>query len=84
MTPGVKSNIVKVVTMLKKIQCGLRAIIVLVVIYAGEMAILSFVYRSLSEAPYRVIAPPVVVVVVLLAWMTIYMDVKRKRDKWWS
>ena len=70
--------------MLKKIQCGLRAIIVLVVIYAAEMAILSFVYRALSEAPYRAIAPPVVVVVVLIAWVTIYVDMKKKRDKWWS
>ena len=69
--------------MLKKVQFGLRAIIVLGVIYAIEMAILSFVYRSLSDVPYRVIAPPVVVVIVLLAWATIYKDMKRKRDKWW-
>ena len=69
--------------MLKKVQFGLRAIIVLVVIYAIEMAILGFVYRSLSDVPYRVIAPPVVVVIVLLAWATIYMDMKKKRDKWW-
>ncbi len=69
--------------MLKKVEFGLRAIIVLGVIYAIEMAILSFVYRSLSDVPYRVIAPPVVVVIVLLAWVTIYHDMKKKRDKWW-
>ena len=70
--------------MLKKIQFGLRAIIVLAVIYAIEMAILSFVYHALSEVPYRAVAPPVVVVVVLVAWATIYMDMKKKRDKWWK
>jgi hypothetical protein len=69
--------------MLKKVQCGLKAIIVLGVIYAIEMAILGFVYRSLSSVPYRIIAPPVVVVIVLLAWVTVYMDMKKKRDKWW-
>ena len=69
--------------MLKKVEFGLRAIIVLGVIYAIEMAILGFVYRSLSDVPYRVIAPPVVVVIVLLAWVTIYHDMKKKRDKWW-
>jgi len=69
--------------MLGKVQCGLRVIIVLGVIYAIEMAILGFAYRSLTNVPYRVIAPPVVVVIVLLAWATIYMDMKKKRDKWW-
>jgi hypothetical protein len=67
----------------KNIRRGLRAIIVLVVIYVAEMTILGFIYRALSEVPYRVIAPPVVVVVVLGAWATIFVDMK-KRGRWWG
>ena len=62
----------------KRIYFGLRAVIVLSVIYVIEMAILGFVYRFLSEVPYRAIALPVVVVVVLMAWVTIYMDMKKR------
>jgi len=69
--------------MKKMIRNGLRAIIVLAVIYAAEMAVLGFIYRFLSEVPYRAIAPPVVVVVVLGAWVTIFVDMK-KRGKWWG
>ena len=65
----------------KKIHNGLRAIIVLIVIYAAEMAILGFAYRFLSEVPYRAIALPVVVVVVLGAWVTIYMDMKKRGER---
>ena len=67
--------------MKKKIHYGLRAIIVLIVIYAAEMAVLGFVYRFLSEVPYRAIALPVVVVVVLGAWVTIYMDMKKRGER---
>jgi hypothetical protein len=69
--------------MRKKISYGLRAIIVLIVIYAIEMAILGFIYRFLSEVPYRFVAPPIVVVVVLLAWIMIFADM-RKRGEWWG
>ena len=68
--------------MRQKIRYGLRAIIVLAVIYAAEMAILGFIYRFLSELPYRAIAPPIVVVVMLVAWATIFVDMK-KRGEWW-
>ncbi len=61
----------------------MRAIGVLLVIYAAEMTILGFIYRSLSEVPYRAIAPPVVVVVVLGAWVTIFVDMKKGR-RWWG
>jgi len=67
----------------KKIHNGLRAITVLIVIYAAEMAILSFIHRYLSRVPYSAIAPPVVVVVVLVAWVTIFVDMK-KRGRWWG
>ena len=67
----------------KAIRKGLRAIIVLAIIYGVEMAVLGFIHRSLSEVPYRAIAPPVVVVVVLGAWITIFLDMK-KGGKWWG
>jgi len=67
--------------MLKKVQFGLRAIIVLGVIYAIEMAILGFVHRSLSDVPYRVIAPPVVAIIVLLAWVTAFVDMKKGGER---
>ena len=51
------------------------------VIYAIEMAVLGLVYRFLSEVPYRVIALPVVVVVVLGAWVTIYIDMKKRGER---
>jgi hypothetical protein len=69
--------------MKKKIYFGLRAIIVLSVIYVAEMVILGLIYRFLSGVPYRTIAPPIVAVVVLAAWVTIFADMK-KRGKWWG
>jgi hypothetical protein len=64
--------------MRKKIRVGLQAIIALVVIYTTEMAILGSIYRFLSEAPYRVLAPVVVVVVMIVAWTTIFVDMKKR------
>ena len=55
----------------------------MVAIYVAEMTVLGFIYRFLSEAPYRVIAPPVVAVVVLAAWAVIFVDMK-KRGEWWG
>jgi hypothetical protein len=69
--------------MREKIRYGLRAIIVLAIIYAAEMAILGFIYHFLSEVPYRAIAPPVVVVIMLVAWAMIFVDMK-KGAKWWG
>ena len=57
---------------------GLQAVMVLSVIYAVEMAILGFIYRFLSEVPYRAIAPPIVIVVVLVAWATVFVDMKKR------
>jgi hypothetical protein len=64
--------------MRKKISFGLQAIIVLAVIYTTEMTILGSIYRFLSEVPYRLLAPAVVVVVVLVAWTTIFLDMKKR------
>jgi hypothetical protein len=64
--------------MRKKIRFGLQAIIALAVIYATEMAVLGSIYRFLSEVPYRLLAPMVVVVVVLVAWTTIFLDMKKR------
>ena len=64
--------------MRKKIRVGLQAIIALAVIYTTEMAILGSICRFLSEAPYRVLAPVVVIVVMLVAWTTIFLDMKKK------
>jgi hypothetical protein len=69
--------------MRKKISSGLQAIIVLAVIYTTEMTILGSIYRFLSEVPYRLLAPVVVVVVVLVAWTTIFVDMK-KGGRWWG
>jgi hypothetical protein len=64
--------------MRKKIKFGLRAVIALAIIYTTEMAVLGSIYRFLSKAPYRVLAPVVVVVVVLVAWTTIFLDMKKR------
>lgn len=67
--------------MRKKIGCGLQAVIVLIVIYIVEMAILSFIYRFLSKVPYKLVAPPVVIVVMLVAWVTIFVDMKKRGEQ---
>jgi len=66
----------------KKIHYGLQAITALIIIYAAEMAILSAIYRFLSKVPYRFVAPPIVVVVMLVAWATVFVDME-KRGEWW-
>ncbi len=53
----------------------------LIVIYVIEMAVLGFICRFLSEVPYKLIAPPVVVVVVLVAWVTIFVDMKKRGER---
>jgi len=67
--------------MRKKVYFGLRAILVLSVIYAIEMAVLGFICRFLSKVPYELVAPPVIVVVVLVAWLTIYSDMKKRGER---
>ena len=67
--------------MRKKIGCGLQALIVLIVIYVTEMAILSFIYRFLSKVPYKLVAPPIVIVVMLVAWVTIFVDMKKRGER---
>ncbi len=63
--------------MRKKIGCGLPLIIVLTVIYASETAILGFVYRFLSQEPYKLVAPPIVIVAMVVAWVAIFVDMKK-------
>ena len=67
--------------MRKKIGCGLQALIVLIVIYVIEMAVLGFIYRFLSKVPYKLIAPPIVIVVMLVAWVTIFIDMKKRGER---
>jgi hypothetical protein len=68
--------------MRKKIYLGLRAVVVLGIVYAIEMVVLGLIYRFLSKVPYRAIAPPVVAVVVLVAWLTIFADMKKRGRRW--
>lgn len=67
--------------MRKKIRYGIKALSVLATIYAIEMAALSLIYRFLSDVPYRIIAPPVVVVIVLMAWTTAFLDMKKRGER---
>jgi hypothetical protein len=64
--------------MKKKIYVGLRAVIVLIVIYAIEMAMLGGIYRFLSKVPYRFVAPPIVITAMAAAWLAIYSDMKKR------
>jgi divalent metal cation (Fe/Co/Zn/Cd) transporter len=66
----------------KKIHYGLQAITALIIVYAAEMVILSAIYRFLSTVPYRFVAPPIVVVVMLVGWATVFVDME-KRGEWW-
>ena len=67
--------------MRKKIGYGIQAVSVLIVIYVIEMAVLGFIYRFLSEVPYKLVAPPIVVVVMLVAWATIFVDMKKRGER---
>ena len=67
--------------MRKEVGCGLRAAIILIVIYVTEMAILGFIYRFLSKVPYKLVAPPIVVAAMVAAWLAIYIDVKKRGER---
>ena len=67
--------------MRKKIGYGLQTVGVLIVIYVIEMAVLGFICRFLSKVPYKLVAPPVVVVVMLVAWVTIFVDMKKRGER---
>jgi len=67
--------------MRREIGCGLRVAIILIIIYVTEMVILGFIYRFLSQVPYKLVAPPVVVAAMAAAWLAIYIDM-RKRGRW--
>ncbi len=67
--------------MRKKISYGIQAVSALIVIYVIEMAVLGFICRFLSEVPYKLVAPPVVVVVVLVAWVTTFVDMKKRGER---
>ena len=64
--------------MKRQIGCGLQAIIALIVIYILEMTILGAIYRFLSQVPYKLVAPPIVVAAMVVAWVTIFVDMKKK------
>jgi len=51
---------------------------ILAVIYSTEMAILSVIYRFWPEVPYRLIAPPIVIAAMVVAWLAIYVDMKKR------
>ena len=67
--------------MRKEVGCGLRAAIILIVIYVTEMAILGFIYRFLSKVPYKLVAPPIVVAAMVAAWLAIYIDMKKRGER---
>ncbi len=67
--------------MRKEIGCGLRAVIILVIIYVTEMAILSPIYRFLPQVPYKLVAPPVVVAAMAAAWLAIYIDMEKRGER---
>jgi hypothetical protein len=67
--------------MRKKIGCGLPVVIALIVIYGSETAILGYVYRFLSKVPYKLVAPPVVVVAMFLAWAMLFVDMKKRGER---
>ena len=67
--------------MRKKIGCGLQAVIILIIVYVTEMAILSLIHRFLLKVPYKLVALPVVVVVMLVAWVTIFVDMKKRGEQ---
>jgi len=63
----------------KKIRFGLQSvIIILIIIYLTETVILGAVYRFLSKLFYKLVAPPVVIAAMALAWLTIYIDMVKK------
>lgn len=56
-------------------------VITLIVIYVIEMATLGFIYRFLSEVPYKLVAPPIIVVAMAMAWLAIYVDMKKRGER---
>jgi hypothetical protein len=65
----------------KGIGCGLRAAIMLIGIYVIEMMVLSFIYRFLSQVPYKLVAPPIVVAAMIVAWVTLFVDMKKRGER---
>jgi len=55
--------------------------IALIVIYVLEMATLGIIYRFLSQVPYKLVAPPIVVAAMLVAWVTIFVDMKKRGEQ---
>lgn len=67
--------------MRKKVGCGLSLLIILGVIYVSEAVILGFVYHFVSETPYKLVAPPIVILAMLVAWIAIFVDMKKAGDR---
>lgn len=55
--------------------------IALITVYVIEMATLSIIYRFLSEVPYKLVAPPIVVAAMIVAWVTIFVDMKKRGEQ---
>ena len=65
--------------MRKKIRFGLQSVvIILIIIYLTEAVILGAVYRFLSGLFYKLVAPPIVIAAMAVAWLTIYIDMVKK------
>jgi len=67
--------------MRKEIGCGLRMAILLIIVCVSEMAILGFIHRFLPQVPYKLVAPPVVVAAMLVAWLAIHIDMKKRGER---
>ncbi len=62
----------------KGLGCGLRAAIILIIIYVTEMVILGLIYRFLPQVLYKLVAPPVVIAAMAAAWLAIYIDMQKR------
>lgn len=50
----------------------------MIIVCVTEMAILGFIYRFLSKVPYKLVAPPVVVAAMPVAWLAIHIDMEKR------
>ncbi|MGA9348542.1 MAG: hypothetical protein WBW48_07025 [Anaerolineae bacterium] len=67
--------------MRRKIGCGLWVVIILIIIYLTETAILGSLYRFWPEVPYKFVAPPVVIAAMAVAWLAIYNDMDKRGER---
>ncbi len=53
----------------------------MIIVCVTEMAVLGFIYRFLSKVPYQFVAPPGVVAAMLVAWLSIYIDMEKRGER---